>query len=36
MVKLIVKNNFNGELKVMNSEKGLKFIILLDLYQKKN
>lgn len=36
MVKLIIKNNFNGELKVMNTEKGLKFIILLDLYQKKN
>lgn len=30
MVKLIVKNNFNGELKVMNNEKGLKFIIVLN------
>jgi two-component system, sensor histidine kinase and response regulator len=30
MVKLIVKNNFNGELKVMNTEKGLKFIIVLN------
>ena len=27
MVNLIVKNNFKGELKVMNGEKGLKFII---------
>ena len=36
MVKLIVKNNFNGELKVMNNQKGLKFIILFDLYQNKN
>lgn len=36
MVKLIIKNNFNGELKVMNTEKGLKFIILFDLYQNKN
>jgi two-component system, sensor histidine kinase and response regulator len=32
MVKLIVKNNFKGELKVMNNEKGLKFIILLNNY----
>lgn len=30
MVKLIVKNNFNGELKVMNNERGLKFIIVLN------
>ena len=30
MVKLIIKNNFKGELKVINNEKGLKFIILLN------
>lgn len=32
MVKLIIKNNFKGELKLINSEKGLKFIITLDSY----
>lgn len=30
MVNLIIKNNFKGELKLMNSEKGLKFIIVLN------
>lgn len=30
MVRLIIENNFKGELKVMNSENGLKFIILLN------
>lgn len=30
MVKLIIENNFKGELKVMNIEEGLKFIILLN------
>lgn len=29
MVKLIIKNSFNGELKVTNSENGLKFIIFI-------
>ena len=29
---LIIKNNFKGELKLINSEKGLKFIITLDSY----
>ena len=32
MVKLIIMNNFKGELKLVNSEKGLKFIIMLDSY----
>jgi two-component system, sensor histidine kinase and response regulator len=30
MVKLIIKNNFKGDLKIMNNENGLKFIILLN------
>jgi two-component system, sensor histidine kinase and response regulator len=30
MVKLIIKNNFKGDLKVMNSENGLKFMIVLN------
>lgn len=31
MVNLIIKNNFKGELKVMNTNQGLKFIILLNM-----
>ena len=30
MVKLIIKNNFKGDLKIMNSENGLKFMIALN------
>ncbi len=30
MVRLIIENNFKGELKVINSDNGLKFIILLN------
>lgn len=32
MVKLIVKNSFHGDLKVLNSDEGLKFIIFLENY----
>jgi two-component system, sensor histidine kinase and response regulator len=32
MVKLVVKNSFNGDLKVVNSNTGLKFIIFLENY----
>lgn len=32
MVKLIIKNNFNGELEVLNTQKGLSFIIFLENY----
>lgn len=32
MVKLIIKNSFNADLKVLNSENGLKFIIFLENY----
>ena len=33
MVKLVIKNSFSGELKISNSEKGLRYIIALP--QKK-
>lgn len=32
MVKLVIKNSFHGELKIANSDNGLKFIIFLENY----
>ena len=32
MVKLIIKNSFDGELEVLNTQKGLSFIIFLENY----